>query len=219
MIDISGCKEVIIENNTFKGMHLPNVIRPTREAYYSYTTDDGTTMYTDLEMIQIDHGTGLGQGTIKNPTKNIKIINNVFMPNEENINSVIYRPIGSHTVSNLDYYRNIEISGNKFINPFGRVISISKAIGVKICDNEFINDSQNVICDIVRMSLNVDGNNDSKNIKVVGNSVNYSVDTNNYKFFKVESNGTSKAINVIVKCNDVGNFTNDYTNCENVEHD
>lgn len=219
LIDISGCKEVIIENNIFNGMHLPSVIRPTREAYYSYITDNGTTMYTDLEMIQIDHGTGLGQGTIKNPAKNIKIINNVFMPNEENINSVIYRPIGSHTVSNLGYYRNIEISGNKFVNPFGRVISISKAVGVKICDNEFINDSQNVICDIVRMSLNVGGNNDSKNIRVVGNSVNYSVDTNNYKFFKVESNGTSKVINGIVKWNDVGNFTNDYTNCENVEHD
>lgn len=219
LIDISGCKEVIIENNIFNGMHLPSVIRPTREAYYSYITDDGTTIYTDLEMIQIDHGTGLGLGTIQTPTKNIKIINNAFMPNEENINSVIYRPIGSHTVSNLGYYRNIEISGNKFVNPFGRVISISKAIGVKICDNEFINDSQNVICDIVRMSLNVGGNNDSKNIKVTGNSVNYSVDTNNYKFFKVESNGASKVINGIVKWNDVGNFTNDYTNCENVEHD
>lgn len=219
LIDISGCKEVIIENNIFEGMHLPSTIRPTKEANYSYDTEDGVTIHTDLEMIQIDHGKGLStQSMADDPTMNVRIYGNVFMPNEENANSVIYRPIGIHSVSTIGMYRNIAISCNTFKDAIGRVISLTNANGVDIKNNLFTNDKETVFSDLVRITLMIFGKHyDSKDISVIGNEVDYSVDNNGFKFFTAcMSDGNAKARNVELKWNETGSFGIDTTNCENV---
>lgn len=220
LIDMSGIGSVVIDNCIFRGMHLPEVIRPTKEANYSYTKDDGTVMYTDLEMLQIDHGKGLSTPSLEeNPTNNVIIRNCIFRPNKGNPHSVIYRPIGMHSVSSIASYENIEIYNNQFEQSLGRVISISNAVNIKINNNRFINTTNPMFSAIIRFTLMIfEKYYNCKNIEIIGNTVLYKTETNGNHFLSADlSNGTVKAINGIVKWNDIGLLDIDTNNLVNFE--
>lgn len=220
LIDMSGIGSVVIDNCIFRGMHLPEVIRPTKEANYSYTKDDGTVMYTDLEMLQIDHGKGLSTPSLEeNPTNNVVIRNCIFRPNVNNPHSVIYRPIGMHSVSSIANYENIEIYNNQFEHSLGRVISMSNAVNIKINNNRFINTTNPMFSAIIRFTLMIFGKYyNCKNIEIIGNTVLYKTETNGNHFLSADlSNGTVKAINGVVKWNNIGSLDIDTNNLVNFE--
>jgi hypothetical protein len=197
LFDISGCKRIIIDNVDVVGMHLPPALRPTQEADYSYV-DGETTIYTDHDMIQIDMGTGLGFGTEADPSVNVEITNVVFRPNPDNTNSIIYRPIGMHSVGN-DYYRNIKIENIKIYEPQGRVISFAKTKNISI-KNVYIESSQDMYSDIVRLRLTQGSeSNDIENVNIENFEVNITGQTNSNKFFNVVGADEYYAKNVEIK--------------------
>lgn len=215
LIDMSGIHDVVIDNCIFRGMHLPDSIRPTKEANYSYTKTDGSVMYTDLEMIQIDHGKGLSTPSLEeNPTRNVTIKNCTFRPNINNPHSMIYRPIGIHSVSTVGRYENIEICNNVFEQSIGRVLSFSNAKNIKINGNTFINTKYPMFSDIIRFTLMIFGKYyNCFNAEIVGNTVNYTVENNDNAFLAAAlSDGSVKARNGVIKWNDIGSLRIDDTN-------
>jgi hypothetical protein len=197
LFDISGCKRITIDNVDVVGMHLPPAFRPTQEADYSYL-DGETTMYTDHDMIQIDMGTGLGFGTETDPSVNVEITNVVFRPNPDNTNSIIYRPIGMHSVGN-DYYRNIKIENIKIYNPQGRVLSFTKTKNLSM-KNVYIESTLDMYSDIIRLRLTQGAvSNDIENVSIENFEVNITGQTNSNKFFNVVGADEYYAKNVEIK--------------------
>lgn len=215
VLDISGCANVLIEGCEFSGMVIPKERRAA--------TPNGDKEHNALtDMVQIDVGRGLGVGAdnefAETPSINVKFIDCIFKRNEENEESVIYRPIDIHsTPTTNDSYQNIVIEDCEFYDCLGRVIGIGKAENVVISRNYFESNNDvtdNVINLCVFNNLGIEG--DIYNIVVRENTVSYSMPTE-YHFLGVENadNSHYKVYNMLIVENEMDGMSVD---CEAVEN-
>lgn len=147
LFDISGSCNVVIENNIFHGMFFNSIQKPTDA--------NG-----NFELLQIDVASGIDVSICvpdghNESTKNVRICNNTFVPSGKD-NCYLYRPIGLHyagaTKENIaDWYDNVLIYNNKFVDVLGRAIEISCMTNVDVSENVFkYSDGILLIDDIIK---------------------------------------------------------------------
>ena len=209
VFDICGCDNILIEGNTFLGVH--GVVNPT-------------------EVIQIDlMMTGsFSAGYFDNTTtKNCVIRNNIFKPNPNNSKSKMTIPLGSHSSKDGIYYENITIENNKFYNVEGNTvsngISLSMVDGCIIKNNLFDYTNIELKTDIIKLQI-PNGTtitcNPFKNILIENNIINLTNCTGSYNALNVYVNPNEKNYwieNVNILNNDFGGMPINLTKIKNIE--
>ena len=195
LFDISGTKNVLIDNCVFNGMFLNDFQLPK--------DTNG-----NFELLQIDLASGIEskycvENGYNESTKNVTIQNCRFEPSGKTY-GYNYRPIGIHyagaTKDNIaDWYDGIRICNNVFVDVRGRAIEISTMRNAVIKGNEFYQ-SIDLIDDIIKAGDIRWGNtsrwasfnaiNDMlryncSNIEISNNTLSYSGESTNFKFINL----------------------------------